>query len=67
MFWIYVRKGKAVLHNARCDDCNFGLGKSGSVDLSGKWEGPFELLEDVRPPQGLELKPCPKCQPLVDR
>lgn len=67
MFWIFVSKGQATLHRDTCPDCNCGTGKDGSVDLSGKWKGPYELLEDVKAnPPAAPLKPCRKCQPLRD-
>jgi len=66
MFWLYVNKGTATLHRGGCEDCNEGLGKTGSVDLSGKWHGPYELLEDVEPPGHAKFKPCKKCRPRQD-
>lgn|GEM_PF-3708107 len=66
MFWIYVNKGKATLHRGACVDCNDGTGKTGSVDSSGKWQGPFELLEDAKPEKGEDIRPCRKCHPNID-
>lgn len=66
MLYIYVNKGTATLHRGRCEDCNFGTGKTGSVDLSGKWLGPYELLEDAKAPDGIKLRACKKCRPERD-
>jgi len=65
MFWIYVNKGKATLHRGACADCNDGTGKTGNVDLSGKWQGPFESLEELTD-DGVDIKPCKKCHPNID-
>ena len=49
MFWIYHnKKGKATLHKAFCEACNAGLGISGALDQSGKWQGPFEDIEEAK-------------------
>jgi len=66
MFWIYVSKDTATLHQAMCPDCNCGMGKDGKVALSGKWLGPYERLKHATPPEGTRSKACKKCRPTVD-
>jgi len=64
MFWVYHnKKGKATLHKAFCESCNAGMGLSGAVDQSGKWEGPFEDIDEAKASTEVALIPCRKCRP----
>lgn len=67
MFWIYQNgNSKATLPRGGCVDSNFGTRKKDRIDLSGKWDGPFELLEDAKPKERIKLIPCRKCRPEED-
>lgn len=61
---------RATLYRGACIDCNHGIGKTGSVDLSGRWQGSFELLVVAKPEKWGELEAMPKVsslhRPVVD-